>query len=43
MRGWTVSKYYSIRFEKKAINWMALTLIAFTIRFLRKIKNKVKS
>ena len=32
-----------IRFEKKAINWVALTLIAFTIRFLRKIKNKVKS
>lgn len=29
-----------IRFETKAINWIALTLLAFSVRFLRKIKHK---
>lgn len=32
-----------VRFEKKAINWVALLLLAFSIRFLRKIKQKTKS
>jgi transposase len=32
-----------IRFEKKAINWVALLLLAFSVRFLRKIKLKKKS
>lgn len=30
-----------IRFETKAINWVALTLLAFSVRFLRKIKTKI--
>lgn len=32
-----------VRFEKKAINWVALLLLAFSVRFLRKIKQKNKS
>jgi len=32
-----------VRFEKKAINWVALLLLAFSVRFLRKIKLKKKS
>lgn len=32
-----------VRFEKKAINWVALLLVAFSVRFLRKIKQKTKS
>ena len=30
-----------VRFETKAINWVALTLIAFSVHFLRKIKTKI--
>ncbi len=29
-----------VRFETKAINWVALNLLAFSVRFLRKIKYK---
>ncbi|QHT65318.1 IS5 family transposase [Rhodocytophaga rosea] len=32
-----------VRFEKKASSWLALLLIAFSVRFLRKIKQKTKS
>lgn len=30
-----------VRFETKAANWVALTLISFTVRFLRKIQPKI--
>lgn len=30
-----------VRFETKAANWVALTLISFTVRFLRKIQTKI--
>lgn len=30
-----------VRFETKAINWVALTLLAFSVRFLCKIKTKI--
>jgi transposase len=32
-----------IRFEKKTTTWLALLLLAFSVRFLRKIKHKSKS
>jgi uncharacterized membrane protein len=32
-----------IRFEKKASNWVAIFLLAFSVRFLRRIKQKKKS
>lgn len=32
-----------VRFEKKATTWVALLLLAFSVRFLRKIKLKSKS
>lgn len=32
-----------VRFEKKATSWVALLLLAFSVRFLRKIKQKTKS
>jgi len=32
-----------VRFEKKTITWVALMLLAFSVRFLRKIKQKSKS
>jgi transposase len=32
-----------VRFEKKATSWVALLLIAFSVRLLRKIKQKTKS
>src|ERR671921_350246 len=32
-----------VRFEKKTTTWLALLLLAFSIRFLRKIKQKTKS
>jgi transposase len=31
-----------VRFEKKATSWVALLLIAFSVRFLRKVKPKTK-
>lgn len=30
-----------VRFKTKAINWVALTLLAFSVRFLCKIKTKI--
>ena len=30
-----------IRFETKVANWTALTLMAFPVRFLRKIQTKI--
>lgn len=32
-----------VRFEKKTTTWVALLLLAFSVRFLRKIKQKTKS
>jgi hypothetical protein len=32
-----------VRFEKKTTTWVALLLLAFSVRFLRKIKQKSKS
>lgn len=32
-----------VRFEKKTTTWLALLLVAFSVRFLRKIKLKTKS
>lgn len=32
-----------VRFEKKTTTWLALLLLAFSVRFLRKIKQKTKS